>query len=597
MSFKQNVFLGVTLLSSVAVIGASVQSTTAAASKRRGKKVTKVSKTYRTKATKVSHKAYYSLSKTGKTYKLSGTLKKPVLKSNHALKNYTKTTWTRSKQMFVTKKGKKTRYYYVKAAKNKAAGWVKASQLKAGKNGQATTAKKTAAKAYYKNAKSGKVYQLTGKNSYVAFKQGVKLVADQKYTRTQKRTVYKKNKKTTYYYVKAGQTKGWVWNGYLTTKAPVVPEPTVSGLTTLGETVDGITSYNVAGNTIDPYKSEDFSTVDVPSDYALARYKYQYSPTYKAKKTLQTKSETLSVVRHTGADSDYALKSTMYLPLDGQSTKGINSNPQSATFSKDDHYLYVMYVDKSGKGDDAQMGWVIRYDWQKLTALGTRKNGQMQLIRKAAVNQYHNKATSKDKAILKCIKVGPTFNTGHAQSLALNPRTNELWFVKKHQADDQSTVERLNPETLKPDAAVNFTLKSGMHMGSVLAFDNDGNAYYWTHTLSAWPTAPLNSAKIYKGQISTDRVHFNLVMQGLSRVPGEVVQSMSYNGANNRLYLVSNGSIFSVPVDKLGQLDASDVSATNFTGDREFEGMMFMHQSNQGFVLTNRGPAILQMTN
>ncbi|RRK09748.1 hypothetical protein D1831_11115 [Lactiplantibacillus garii] len=355
-----------------------------------------------------------------------------------------------------------------------------------------------------------------------------------------------------------------------------------------------MTAYNATANVLNAYKSKDFSTVTVPSEYAVPKYSYDYSPTYHAEKTLQPKSDTLATVRQTGADSNYQLQSTLYLPLDSATKKGINSNPQSAVFSKDDRYLYVMYVDQTGNRTDSQNGWVIRYDWQKLTSLGVRKNGQMQLVRKAAVDQYHNKATKTDKAILKCIKVGPTFNTGHAQSLALNPKTNELWFVKGR-STDKSTVERLNPNTLTPDAAVNFTLKPGMHMGSVLAFDNDGNAYYWTQTVTPWATAPVDSAKIYKGEISTGRVRFSLVMQGLSKAPGSVVQSMGYNGANNRLYLVSNGSIFSVPVDKLGHLDASDVSATNFTGNREFEGVAFMHQQNAGFVLANRGPSILQM--
>ena len=358
-----------------------------------------------------------------------------------------------------------------------------------------------------------------------------------------------------------------------------------------------MTTYHTTGDVIAPYLSKNFSTVKVPNAYFVKNYAYQYSANYHADQTLQPKSETLGVVRHMGANSNYDLRSTMYLPLDSANEKGRNSNPQSATFSKDDHYLYVMYVDKSGTDADTQKGWVIRYDWQKLTALGTRKNGQMELIRQAAVDQYHDRVTSQDRAILNCIKVGPTFNSGHAQSLTLNPKTNELWFIKDHKSGVKATVERLNASTLKPDAAVNFTLKSTLSMGGVLTFDNAGNAYFWTHTVAAWPTAPVNSAKIYKGQISTKRVRFSLVMQGLSKGPGEIVQSMGYNQANKRLYLVSNGSIFSVPTSKLGHLKSSEVSATNFTGKREFEGIAFMHHSNSGYVLLNRGPALYQMNN
>ncbi|RRK09749.1 hypothetical protein D1831_11120 [Lactiplantibacillus garii] len=186
MKFKQRVMLGVTLLGSAALIGMGSQpNNAAAASKHRGKAV---SKTYRSKATKVSHKAYYSLSKKGVTYKLSGSLKKPVLKANHALKKYTKTTWVRSKKMTVTKKGHKVRYYYVKNAKTGAAGWTKVTNLKAGKNGQATTPKKTKAKVYYRSTtKVGKLYQLKGKNSYVYFQKGKKLAKNKKYTKTRQK--------------------------------------------------------------------------------------------------------------------------------------------------------------------------------------------------------------------------------------------------------------------------------------------------------------------------------------------------------------------------------------------------------------------------
>lgn len=617
MNLKQRITLGVTLMGSMTLMGwqqrpvqATAASKTVKVSKAKSKmksklkskakaKKAKVSKTQRTKATKVSHKDYFSLSKKGHTYQLSGSLKKPVLKANHDLKNYTKTTWQRSKQMYIVKRGKaKVRYYYVKNARNGATGWVKVTDLKTGKNNQATSPEKTEAQAYYvKKERAAVLYQLTGNNRYLRLTAGQKMTAESKFEKTKERTLYKLGKKSTYYYVKQKGVKGWTWSGNLTTKEPVKPE--VSGLTTPGATENGVATYHADQNVLNPYSSTDFSTVAVPDEFAMPKYTYAYSSTYKSKKTLQTKPDTLTPLRSQGDAGNYQLTSTLYLPLATQVKKNALTNPQSAAFSKDDHYLYVLYVDGGiTANSDDQQGCVVRYDWQQLTALGVRKSGKMQLVRRAALNLFKGKAKSKtDQAILNCIKVGPSFKTGHAQSLALNPKTNELWFVQSRKAGVPSVVERLNAETLTPDAAVSFTLKSGMHMGSVLAFDNEGNAYFWTQTVSPWATAPVDSVKIYKGTVSTERVRFSLVMQGLSKAPGSVVQSMSYNAANNRLYLISNGSIFSVPADKLGKLSADDVSATNFNGNREFEGMPFMHHHNEGFVMMNRGAELMQVHN
>lgn len=193
------------------------------------------------------------------------------------------------------------------------------------------------------------------------------------------------------------------------------------------------------------------------------------------------------------------------------------------------------------------------------------------------------------------MKVGPKFQSGHAQSLALNPKTNELWFVKSYKEKARATVERLSMTTLKPNAKVSFTLKANTHMGSVLTFDKAGHAYFWTQTKSAWPTAPLNSVKFYQGTLSKKRVHFKLILQGLRRAPGQVLQSMSYNSQNGRLYLVSDESIFSVPTSKLGKLKTSDVGCSNFKGQREFEALVWKHRSNTGYLLTNKGPEMLRL--
>lgn len=563
----------------------------------------------RSKAKTVATKPYYAKAKKGSTYKLSGKAKKTKLKANHALKNYMSTTWMRSKTMTLTHKGKKTTYYYVKNAKNGATGWVASSYLKAGKNFQGTTAKKSSGR--YQRAKAGKLYQFTASNTYVKFASGQNLSATAVYTRTKTRNVYKKGIKYQYDYVTSGQTHGWVWHNYLKTAKKIVAKPTtvakVDGHTTENATVDGVTYYSTSGNVLDPYSASDFKTVDVDSQYQMGTIDYAKTALYVNNNSFEKTSDTLGVLRHTDDSySNYSLKTAMYLPIDFKNTatngftrKSVLGDPQSATFSKDDQYLYVMYVDSTETTGANQTGWVIRYDWNKLTALGASNSGTMDMIRRATNRDYYGKGTKKqkalDKKVLACIKVGPKFKSGHAQSLALNPKTNELWFVKAYKEKAEATVQRLNATTLTPDASVNFTLKSTVCMGSTLAFDNDGNAYFWTETRSPWKTAPVDSLKFYKGTLSTSEVHFKLIMQGLTHSPGAVVQSSSFNPNNGRFYMVSDESIFSVPVDKIGDLTTADVSATNFDGKREFEGLIFKHTSDTGYVLANKGPELMEM--
>ncbi|POD89154.1 hypothetical protein S101258_00137 [Lactiplantibacillus plantarum subsp. plantarum] len=100
----------------------------------------------------------------------------------------------------------------------------------------------------------------------------------------------------------------------------------------------------------------------------------------------------------------------------------ILGNPQSAAFSKDDHYLYVMYNDNQQASDENQTGWVIRYDWTKLNQLLNASGSSLSMIRRATNRYYRGTTTALDRQVLACMKVGPQFKAGHVQSLALNPK-------------------------------------------------------------------------------------------------------------------------------------------------------------------------------
>lgn len=170
----------------------------------------------RTKTVKVSKKAYYSTSKTGKTYRLIGSTKKMTFKSNHALKNYAKTTWTRSSKTYVTKHGKKVLYYYVTNSHKQVSGWVAASYLKAGKNYQATSATKIKSTSVYRK-QAGKLAKLSGKNSALKLTTGASLKSHLTYTQSKQRNLYIHGKKTRYVYIKSadGKVKGWTKASYL----------------------------------------------------------------------------------------------------------------------------------------------------------------------------------------------------------------------------------------------------------------------------------------------------------------------------------------------------------------------------------------------
>ncbi|WP_338209880.1 CAP domain-containing protein [Lactiplantibacillus paraxiangfangensis] len=170
----------------------------------------------RNKITKVKAENYYSMGSKGWTYVFKGNAKHLVLKHNHKLANYKKTTWVSTAKTTLTRHGQKYLYYYVTNTKNNAKGWVWNVHLQAGKNYQSS--KVTNFKGTYQRKKSGKLYKITGSKKYIKLSHGSKLANNVKYTASKKRTIYKKRKAYKYYYVtnKTTKQKGWVWSSYLT---------------------------------------------------------------------------------------------------------------------------------------------------------------------------------------------------------------------------------------------------------------------------------------------------------------------------------------------------------------------------------------------
>jgi len=125
----------------------------------------------------------------------------------------------------------------------------------------------------------------------------------------------------------------------------------------------------------------------------------------------------------------------------------------------------------------------------------------------------------------------------------------------------------------------------------VLTFDKAGRAYFWSR-----PSA--HQVNIYQGKISTHHVKFRLTHQVLRRSPGPRVQSMAYNPHNNRLYLVSDDSVASLPVHSLrghGHLTKASVHWTGFSPRREFEALNFT-KTGRAYLMSNHQPEIFRST-
>ncbi|MDR0518800.1 MAG: hypothetical protein LBG82_01915 [Clostridiales Family XIII bacterium] len=312
---------------------------------------------------------------------------------------------------------------------------------------------------------------------------------------------------------------------------------------------------------------------------SVVKNKNYYTKTYKYGYGNKDGANTIKTSKADGKKVTF--KTKYFLPINYRAPKW--TNPQSMTLDNETGYLYVLYTVKEG----SSKGWVARYD--------TKKLAQYKITYKQLATATKSGSSSLNNKLKKCVKVGPSFTTGHGQSLSFNPVTKELWEVQDTSMNPKpgsyAILQRINTKTLKPDAAIKFRLRPTVAMGHNLTFDSEGNAYFFTYSGTQFP----GSVKIYKGQISTSSVSFELIPQGLKYSPGTHSQGMGYSAVANRLFFVADGCISSVPVDKLGELKPSDVWQTKFKTKREFESVTF-DDKGYAYLLTNRNPEILKST-
>lgn len=331
------------------------------------------------------------------------------------------------------------------------------------------------------------------------------------------------------------------------------------------------------------YVAKNFRLINNKNYYVARPKTYTTSSTYRSQGTFQTNPDTYQNVK-----GNFALiKTALYLPVTVHHS-GDWCDPQSLVITPDGKTAYIAYLKTSG----STVGWIVKYNLNKINSTLGGYSTKMDALRRASNAYSKNKATNSDQNLLKFIKEGPTFNIGHCQSLALNPKTHQLWFSKTNgKAGHYGSAVQVSQTTLKPITTVNYRLvnKHGIKLAvnSNLTFDNKGYAYFSSYS-------GKSALKVYRGTITSKGVHFKLIMQGLAHRPGQTHQSIAFNTNNGRLYFVSDDSISSVPIKKLIQKKAKtkDVQASVFASGREFEGLSFS-KDGQGYMITNRGAELL----
>lgn len=365
----------------------------------------------------------------------------------------------------------------------------------------------------------------------------------------------------------------------------------LSTIATLGLsiTIGGTTShaYTQKGYALSTYKAKNFHLVNNHNYYVKKIGTYSRSKTYEATGSFQTTADTYKTIK---GNNSATLHTDFYLPVSYHSS-GDFASLQSLVVTPNGKKGYVMYL----TSHTSNTGWIVKYDLNKLRSVYGASSSNMAILRMASNAYSKGKATAEQRAVLKCLTVGPKFNAGHCQSLSINPKNNQMWFTKTTgKAGAYGSAIRVSLSSLKPISTINFRLRASngakISVPNNLAFDKRGYAYFASY-------ASGGTVKFYQGTISSKKVHFKLLMKGLKHQPGATHQGLAYNPKQDRLYMVTDDALVSVPVVKTvkAKLTAGDVKASVFNSKREFESLSFL-SNGHGFLLTNRGPEILEAT-
>ncbi len=333
-------------------------------------------------------------------------------------------------------------------------------------------------------------------------------------------------------------------------------------------------------------------TISIENDnapkFVKAPVQYSKSKKYAKTKGFETKK---NVIKTKSGNKKYTFKTEYFLPMSWKNCNGYEYwyNCQSMVIKG--KYMFVV----SSSGYDLNKGFIVRYDMSimKKYKLNSGK-GLDDLRMLGAALRDNKKLSTKQKKILKSVKKGPIFNIGHGQSLAYNPKSKSLWMWRddKYGSKTQKLM-RISMKSLKPNLIYKFSLsKTGNKLVARhnLAFDKEGNFYFHANNDKSNSKGVL----IFKGKIVKNKVQSTLLAIIKNR-PGTFIQSLAINLVTNRLFLVSDGAFYSLPIIKLneGTLKNNDLHYTVLKTKREFEGISF-DKYGKAYLLVIRGTEILK---
>ncbi|GLB47421.1 hypothetical protein WR164_14000 [Philodulcilactobacillus myokoensis] len=341
---------------------------------------------------------------------------------------------------------------------------------------------------------------------------------------------------------------------------------------------DHVATVNQQDNALPQDMGSNFHILD-NHNYENKAYKYYYAPDNGVKHHLAT----------IGGNRKVKFSSYLFLPNNIKDRKYDWGDVQSITSTPNGRYMYVLCNRNQSHHDNDYDGWIVRYDMGKLRQMGIagRNVAKLRRISYLYFNHKINHFNKQQRKVISAVKVGPHFTTGHGQSLSYNPKNHQLWLIRIGKiAQTRAAMVEIGTSSLKPIKQIDFQFNNNYPISDFMTFDKNGNAYTFTRSMNSF-------IKIYQGRITNDGVHFHLIQQGLKHWPGQNLQGMAYNQRTNRIYIVADGGIMSMPVNKLGHLKNADVYDSKISGHREFEGLTFDKQGH-GYLLVHLIPEIMK---
>ncbi|MFC6181581.1 hypothetical protein [Lactiplantibacillus daowaiensis] len=176
--------------------------------------------------------------------------------------------------------------------------------------------------------------------------------------------------------------------------------------------------------------------------------------------------------------------------------------------------------------------------------------------------------------------VGPTIETGHGQALGYDTKHKRLFIYSSHAM--QPKLQVVNQTKL----TTTTTYQASGTQPSVLTFDTSGHAYCGIFKGQDY--------YLYEGNYQGKTLQFKLQLIIKDQMTDQN-QGLSYDAHNQRLYLLGDGGMTSLPVNKLRQktLTASDLHNVTFNSTKEFENLTFDAQG-YGYLTTLYSPELFK---